>query len=116
ILLLHYLLTADGTATADRWIAFRNLPGGLGYDAAFQARANLRLATWPRCRRSPAAPRPPASSQRRLCRKRAPGSGPPARPGPRKRPRRGSPGVPGRPPAGPLAPFPGPGRRSLPVF
>ncbi|HSJ53380.1 MAG TPA: DUF3786 domain-containing protein, partial [Anaerolineae bacterium] len=36
--------TADGTATADRWIAFRNLPGGLGYDAAFQARANLRLA------------------------------------------------------------------------
>jgi len=44
ILVLHYLLTADGTATADRWIAFRNLPGGLGYDAAFQARANLRLA------------------------------------------------------------------------
>jgi len=44
ILLLHYLLTADGTPTADRWIAFRNLPGGLGYDAAFQSRANLRLA------------------------------------------------------------------------
>jgi hypothetical protein len=44
ILLLHYLLTADGTAVADRWIAFRNLPGGLGYDAAFQGRANLRLA------------------------------------------------------------------------
>jgi hypothetical protein len=44
ILLLHYLLTADGTAMADRWIAFRNLPGGLGYDVAFQGRANLRLA------------------------------------------------------------------------
>jgi len=44
ILLLHYLLTADGMAMADRWIAFRGLPGGLGYDAAFQARANLRLA------------------------------------------------------------------------
>jgi hypothetical protein len=44
ILLLHYLLTADGTPLADQWIAFRNLPGGLGYDAAFQKRANLRLA------------------------------------------------------------------------
>jgi hypothetical protein len=44
ILLLHYLLTADGAPMADKWIAFRNLPGGLGYDAAFQGRANLRLA------------------------------------------------------------------------
>jgi hypothetical protein len=44
ILLLHYLLTADGTPMADHWIAFRNLPGGMGYDAAFQGRANLRLA------------------------------------------------------------------------
>jgi hypothetical protein len=44
ILLLHYLLTADGSPLADKWIAFRNLPGGLGYDAAFQGRANLRLA------------------------------------------------------------------------
>jgi hypothetical protein len=44
ILLLHYLLTADGTAMASKWIAFRSLPGGLGYDAAFQGRANLRLA------------------------------------------------------------------------
>jgi hypothetical protein len=44
ILLLHYLLTADGTPLAADWIAFRSLPGGLGYDAAFQGRANRRLA------------------------------------------------------------------------
>jgi hypothetical protein len=44
ILLLHYLLTADGTPMADQWIAFRNLPGGLGYDAAFHGRASSRLA------------------------------------------------------------------------
>jgi hypothetical protein len=44
ILLLHYLLTADGTPVTGQWIAFRNLPGGLGYDAAFEGRASLRLA------------------------------------------------------------------------
>jgi hypothetical protein len=43
ILLLHYLLSADGMPLASEWIAFRNLPGGLGYDAAFQGRANHRL-------------------------------------------------------------------------
>ncbi len=44
ILNLHYLLTADGTPLAAEWVAFRTVPGGLGYDAAFQGRANLRLA------------------------------------------------------------------------
>ncbi len=44
ILLLHYLLTADGTPLTGQWIAFRNLPGGMGYFAAFQGRASLRIA------------------------------------------------------------------------
>jgi len=44
LVLMHYLLTADGAAMASKWIAFRNLAGGLGYDAAFQRRANLPLA------------------------------------------------------------------------
>ena len=44
IILLHYLLTARGLPLADQWAAFREFPGGLGYDAAFQARANRRLA------------------------------------------------------------------------
>ena len=43
ILLLHYLLTADGAPLGADWIAFRSLPGGLGYDSAFQGRASLRL-------------------------------------------------------------------------
>jgi hypothetical protein len=43
ILLLHYLLAADGTAVKGEWIAFRSLPGGLGYQAAFEARASRRL-------------------------------------------------------------------------
>jgi hypothetical protein len=44
ILLLHYLLTADGTPMGGEWIAFRKLPGGIGYDAAYRGRANNRLA------------------------------------------------------------------------
>ena len=41
ILLLHHLLTADGTPVTAQWIAFRNLPGGLGYEAAFRQRCSL---------------------------------------------------------------------------
>jgi hypothetical protein len=44
ILILHYLINADGTPLADHWISFRELPGGHVYDAAFRQRANLRLA------------------------------------------------------------------------
>ncbi len=44
ILILHYLINADGTLLADSWIAFRELPDGRVYDAAFRRRANLRLA------------------------------------------------------------------------
>jgi hypothetical protein len=44
LIALHYLLTATGAPMADRWSAFREFPGGMGYDAAFQARANRRLA------------------------------------------------------------------------
>jgi len=43
IIILHYLLTADSTPLADKWISFRDLPGGLVYDRAFQERACLPL-------------------------------------------------------------------------
>ncbi len=44
IVLLHYLLTADGTPPADRWVAFRDLPDGLFYAPAFAAKAENPLA------------------------------------------------------------------------
>jgi hypothetical protein len=44
LVLAHYLLTADGVPRASRWITFREVPGGLGYWAAFQGRSSLRLA------------------------------------------------------------------------
>jgi len=44
LLLLHYLTNADGTLLADHWIAFRELPDALIYDAAFQGRTSLPLA------------------------------------------------------------------------
>jgi hypothetical protein len=44
ILILHYLIHADGTPSADKWISFRELPGGRGFDPAFQQHANQPLA------------------------------------------------------------------------
>lgn len=35
ILLLHYLLTADGTPVADDWIAYRHLPGAELFEGRF---------------------------------------------------------------------------------
>ncbi|HID86268.1 MAG TPA: DUF3786 domain-containing protein [Anaerolineae bacterium] len=43
ILLLHYLIHADGTPPAGEWIAFRQLPGGMGYEAAHKRRATIPL-------------------------------------------------------------------------
>jgi len=45
LLLLHYLINADGTPPANHWIAFRELPDGRVYDPAFQKRASLRLVS-----------------------------------------------------------------------
>lgn len=44
IALLHYLLTADGTRPADRWVTFRELPDGLFYAQAFANHAEGLLA------------------------------------------------------------------------
>ena len=43
-LFLFYLQTADGTRLADRWISFRELPGGAFYHQAFQGYSGDRLA------------------------------------------------------------------------
>jgi hypothetical protein len=43
LIILHYLINADGTPPADHWVSFRELPDGLVYDAAFQKRSSLRL-------------------------------------------------------------------------
>jgi hypothetical protein len=42
-LLLTYLITADGTAPSGRWIAYRDLPGGMFYAQAFRGYAENRL-------------------------------------------------------------------------
>lgn len=44
LIILHYLLQADGIQPSDQWIAFRELPDGLAYDSAFQGRSSQRLA------------------------------------------------------------------------
>jgi len=43
LIILHYLIHADGSPPGDQWIAFRELPGGRVYDSAFQGRSSLRL-------------------------------------------------------------------------
>jgi hypothetical protein len=43
ILLLHYLLFADGAPPADTWSAYRELPDGLFYAASFADRAEAPL-------------------------------------------------------------------------
>jgi hypothetical protein len=42
-LLLTYLITADGTPPSARWIAYRDLPGGMFYAQAFRGYAEMRL-------------------------------------------------------------------------
>ncbi len=44
ILLLHYLLTADGTLPSGQWVTFRQLPNAFPYDHAFTQRAVVPLA------------------------------------------------------------------------
>ncbi|MCL5108247.1 MAG: DUF3786 domain-containing protein [Chloroflexi bacterium] len=44
ILLLHHLLQADGSPLAGEWVAFRYMPGGRLYEAAFEGRAPRELA------------------------------------------------------------------------
>jgi hypothetical protein len=44
IVLWHYLLTADGTPPANRWLTFRELPHGLFYSRAFAQHAENLLA------------------------------------------------------------------------
>lgn len=39
IIMLHYLVTADGTPLTGRWIAYRHLPGGDIYNEPFKKRA-----------------------------------------------------------------------------
>jgi hypothetical protein len=43
-MLLYYLHTADGAPLADRWIGFRELPGGGFYHQAFQGYSGDQLA------------------------------------------------------------------------
>lgn len=44
VVLLYYLDTADGSPLADRWVSFRELPGGAFYHQAFQGYSGDQLA------------------------------------------------------------------------
>ena len=44
ILVLHYLVRADGTPAAGAWLAFRDLPDGLFYAPSFASRAEAPIA------------------------------------------------------------------------
>ena len=41
---LYYMQTADGTPLAGKWVAFRELPGGMFYHQAYQGYSGDRLA------------------------------------------------------------------------
>jgi hypothetical protein len=41
---LYYLKTADGSPPAGKWVAFRDLPGGMFYHQAYQGYSGDRLA------------------------------------------------------------------------
>jgi hypothetical protein len=43
-MVLYYLDSADGSPLADRWISFRELPGGAFYNQAFQGYSGDRIA------------------------------------------------------------------------
>jgi len=43
-MLLYYLRSADGALMADRWISYRELPGGAFYNQAFQGYSGDRIA------------------------------------------------------------------------
>ncbi|HDN79242.1 MAG: hypothetical protein DRI61_03980 [Chloroflexi bacterium] len=44
LIILHYLINADGTPLAEHWVSFREFPGGQGYWPVFQGRTALKLA------------------------------------------------------------------------
>lgn len=44
LVIFHYLLTADGTAVADEWIALRQLPGAYFHEAGFHSQTLEPLA------------------------------------------------------------------------
>jgi hypothetical protein len=43
VLILHYLIQAQGKALAGRWVDFRSLPGGMVYYPVFRGRVIARL-------------------------------------------------------------------------